>query len=167
MNKQIIDVPTRLEVGTSCPEYKTEGSVGFDLRANFGDGLEPVCQERSMFTSGTVNRIKIYPFGRVLIKTGIRMQIPDGYELQIRPRSGFSLKEGGLVANSPGTIDNDYRGDIGVIITNCSMEDLIINDGDRIAQAVLCPVAIANFKLVKELDDTDRGEGGFGSTGKQ
>lgn len=129
------------------PVYSTPGSSGFDLRACID---KPIILKKQTWQ---------------LISTGYKMAIPLGFEIQIRPRSGLSLKKGLVVKNSPGTIDSDYRGEINVILYNESDEDYIIEPGERIAQAVLCPVYHAKFNLVKELDETYRGSGGFGSTG--
>ncbi len=103
---------------------------------------------------------------RKLIPTGLFMALPEGYEAQVRPRSGLALKHGITVLNSPGTIDADYRGEVGVILINLSQEDFIINDGERIAQMVIARHETADFEQVEVLDDTERGEGGYGHTGK-
>ena len=129
------------------PQYETEGSAGMDLRA-FLDA-----------------DISIPPLGRVKIPTGIKIEIPKGYEGQVRPRSGLAVKKGLTVLNSPGTIDSDYRGDLDIILINLGSEGIIIKDGERIAQLVIAPVCKANIAEVKELTETSRGEGGFGSTG--
>lgn len=131
------------------PEYKTKGSAGMDLHANL-DTPE--------------NLFVIRPLERRLIPTGLSIEIPLGYEGNIRPRSGLSLRVG-LVAIE-GTIDSDYRGEIGVIATNLSNENIIVKDGERIAQIVFNKVEQAEFNEVQQLSSTDRGEGGFGSTGK-
>lgn len=131
------------------PEYKTKGSAGMDLHANL---------------SSPDNLIELKPLERKLIPTGLYMEIPEGYEGNIRPRSGLSLKVG-LVAIE-GTIDSDYRGEIGVIATNLSNETYWIVDGERIAQFVFNKVEQAEFNEVSELSETERGEGGYGSTGK-
>lgn len=131
------------------PKYQTEGAAGVDLHA-----LEDVT-----ILSGDTK----------LVKIGLAFEIPKGFELQIRPRSGMSLKTKIRVANSPGTIDSDYRGEVCVIIDNTAYfaaPPFIIKKGDRIAQAVLCPVYQAEFELINELSDTERGSGGFGSTDK-
>jgi dUTP pyrophosphatase len=136
------------------PEYATVGSAGFDLQAN----LDPE------------NTIRIIPTrGQVVIPTGIFVAIPEGYELQIRPRSGFAAKHGIMIVNSPGTIDSDYRGEIGVILASIASlaNYTLIAAGDRIAQAVLSEVEQVNFEEVEVLNDTERGTGGFGSTGKK
>lgn len=129
------------------PKYASELAAGFDLVAN----EEVTFKEQ--FETKTVG-------------TGLSMAIPDGFELQIRPRSGMSLKTLMIIPNSPGTIDADYRGEIRVIFRNLSEESFIISKGDRIAQAVLAPIYQAEFKVVTELSETKRGSGGFGSTGK-
>ena len=129
------------------PEYKSEGASGFDIHA---------CIEKE---------ILLKPNERVLIPTGLSFEIPLGFELQTRPRSGLALKQGLTVLNSPGTIDSDYRGEIKVLILNTSQENVKIKDQDRVAQLVLCPVFKAKFIEWKELSNTQRGDGGFGSTG--
>ena len=134
------------------PSYETAGAAGADLRANFPEG------ERG----GLV----IEAGARVLVPTGLRLEIPQGYEVQIRPRSGLALKHGITLPNSPGTIDSDYRGPLGVILLNAGDQPFTVNHGDRIAQMVVAPVVQAQFELVSELGETARGEGGFGSTGR-
>lgn len=129
------------------PKYETKNSAGMDLRANITDG------------------IVIRPLDRALIPTGLYIALPEGYEAQIRPRSGLALKKGITCLNTPGTIDADYRGEIGVILANISNEDFVVNPGDRIAQMVINKVEHAELELVEELDETERGEGGFGHTG--
>ncbi|MBQ7570419.1 MAG: dUTP diphosphatase [Synergistaceae bacterium] len=127
------------------PEYATQGSSGVDLRAS----------EDYIIKSGE----------RALVATGIRLAIPAGYEVQVRPRSGLALKHGIIIPNSPGTIDSDYRGEVKVILMNLGREDFIIKAGDRIAQMVLAPVAKISWEERAELEETARGAGGFGSTG--
>ncbi len=129
------------------PNYGTEAAAGVDLRAFIEQD------------------ILIRPMQRILIKTGLFMEIPVGYEAQVRPRSGLAIKKGITVLNSPGTIDADYRGEIMVILINLSNEDFIVKSGDRIAQMVIASHEQADWKLVESLDDTERGAGGFGSTG--
>ena len=131
------------------PEYATESAAGFDFKAN------------------TDAPMSIGPFERVLVPTGIYMELPDGYECQVRPRSGLALKYGLTVLNTPGTIDADYRGEVGVILINLSKDTYILQPGERIAQGVISKVEKAEFKEVQELSKTDRGEGGFGHTGKK
>lgn len=134
------------------PSYETSGAAGADLRANLP------AENRA----GGV----VVPSGaRALIPTGFAMEIPQGFEVQIRPRSGLALKQGITCLNTPGTIDSDYRGPVDVILINHSSADFVISHGDRIAQMVVAPVVQAKFKQVDELDETDRGAGGFGSTG--
>ncbi len=130
------------------PSYATSGAAGADIRANF--------EHRAGVT--------LAPNMRVLIPTGLRLAIPDGYEVQIRPRSGLALKHGITLPNAPGTIDSDYRGPLGVIVQNAGTEPFDITHGMRIAQMVVAPVVHARFVL-DELDETDRGAAGFGSTG--
>ena len=131
------------------PAYETVGAAGADLRANLPD--------RSSLT--------LVPGARALVPTGLRLDIPQGYEVQIRPRSGLALKHGITLPNSPGTIDSDYRGPLGVIVMNAGEADFTIKHGDRIAQMVVAPVLQAQFTLVRALSETERGSGGFGSTG--
>jgi dUTP pyrophosphatase len=130
------------------PEYESSGAAGMDLRA-FLD-----------------SQITIPPFGRAKIPTGLRIQIPAGYEGQIRPRSGLAINKGLTVLNSPGTIDSDYRGDLDIILINLGAQDVIINDGERIAQLIIAPVCRVYMTETDFLNDTIRGEGGFGSTGQ-
>lgn len=130
------------------PSYETAGAAGADLRANLpgGDVVVPAG-------------------GRALIGTGLRVAIPVGFEMQIRPRSGLALKHGIMLPNSPGTLDADYRGPLGVIVMNGGDADFTITHGMRIAQIVVAPVVQARFEMVETLDETARGSGGFGSTG--
>lgn len=136
----------------ALPSYETSGAAGADLRANF-----PL-EDRDGIT--------LAPGARALVPTGLSLEIPDGYEAQIRPRSGLALKHGITLPNSPGTIDSDYRGPVGVIMMNAGTEPFHIAHGERIAQMVIAPVLRASFDLVDRLDDTARGQGGFGSTGR-
>lgn len=129
------------------PAYATEQSAGMDLRANID---EP---------------ITLHPLERRLIPTGLHIALPKGMEAQIRPRSGLALKHGITVLNSPGTIDADYRGEVMVLLINFSDKDFVINDGERIAQMVIARYEQVEFKTVEELDETERGEGGYGHTG--
>ena len=131
------------------PAYETLQSAGVDLRANID------------------SPITLKPLERALIKTGLFIALQDGYEAQIRPRSGLAYKNGITVLNSPGTIDADYRGEIGVILVNLSNTDFVINDGERVAQMVIAKYEQANFEQVDVLNETKRGAGGFGSTGKK
>jgi dUTP pyrophosphatase len=129
------------------PNYSTELSAGMDLRANINES------------------ILLKPFDRVLIPTGLYIELPEGYEAQIRPRSGLTLKKGLTVLNSPGTIDADYRGEIGVIIVNISNAEAIIEDGERICQMVISKYEKITLNQTDVLTETDRGKGGFGHTG--
>lgn len=129
------------------PNYETIASAGMDLRANLNGS------------------ISLKPLERVLVKTGLFIELPIGYEAQVRPRSGLALKKGITVLNTPGTIDADYRGEIGVILVNLSNEVFIIENGERIAQIIIAKHERAEWIEVQELSETSRGEGGFGSTG--
>lgn len=131
------------------PEYQTAGSAGADLRADLGG------------TSLTLEPGQIR-----LVPTGLRVQIPEGYEMQIRPRSSLALKHGVTLPNTPGTIDSDYRGPLGVIMINLGAQPYVLAHGERIAQAVIAPVIRATYVMTDALDQTARGEGGFGSTGR-
>jgi dUTP pyrophosphatase len=131
------------------PQYETQASAGVDLRAY------------------VPNPIVLKPMERALIPTGLYLELPLGVEAQVRSRSGLALKKGISVLNAPGTVDADYRGEVGVILINLSQEDFTINDGDRIAQLVLARHERATFELVETLSETQRGAGGFGSTGIQ
>ena len=129
------------------PAYATAQSAGMDLRANLA---EPIV---------------LHPLERRLIPTGLHIALPEGYEAQVRPRSGLALKHGLTVLNSPGTIDADYRGEIGVVLVNLSQDDFVVNDGERIAQLVIARYEQATLVTVETLDETGRGEGGYGHTG--
>lgn len=131
------------------PEYKTKLSAGMDIRANLDE------------------TVVLQPLERKLIPTGLFIELPEGYEAQMRPRSGLALKEGLGILNSPGTIDADYRGEIGIIVVNLSNNVVSIKDGDRIAQMVINKVEQVELTEVNELSETDRGSGGFGHTGKK
>jgi dUTP pyrophosphatase len=131
----------------ALPNYETIASAGMDLRANITES------------------IVLKPLERILVKTGLFIELPIGYEAQVRPRSGLALKKGITVLNSPGTVDADYRGEIGVILVNLSQEDFVIENGERIAQLVIAKHERAEWLEVAALSETDRGAGGFGSTG--
>ncbi len=133
----------------ALPEYATEHAAGMDLRANLN---EP---------------ITLKPLERTLVSTGLFMELPVGFEAQIRPRSGLAFKNGLTVLNSPGTIDADYRGEIKVLLVNLSNVDFVINDGERIAQMVIAKHEVAKWEVVTSLEESNRGAGGFGSTGKK
>ncbi|MDJ0825573.1 MAG: dUTP diphosphatase [Rhodobacter sp.] len=135
------------------PDYATAGAAGADLRANL-----------PFATRG--EGIMLEPLDRVLVPTGLRVEIPEGFEAQIRPRSGLALRHGITLVNTPGTIDSDYRGPLGVILVNLGKEPYVVGHGDRIAQMVVAPVARARFEVAGDLSDTPRGAGGFGSTGR-
>ena len=132
------------------PAYASAGAAGADLRANLPDR----------------GAMELAPGARALVPTGLRMAIPAGYEVQVRPRSGLALKHGVTLANAPGTVDSDYRGEVGVILINLGSEKFTIGHGERIAQMVVAKVEQLGFAEVTSLDDTARGAGGFGSTGR-
>ena len=142
MNVQIINKSKH-----ATPNYETEGAAGMDLRANIEDP------------------ITLKPLERAIVKTGLFIALPIGFEAQVRPRSGLAAKKGITVLNSPGTVDADYRGEIGVILVNLSNDDFIINDGERIAQLIIAKHERVTWEEVSVLDETTRGTGGFGSTG--
>jgi dUTP pyrophosphatase len=133
----------------SLPAYSTESSAGMDIRANIE------------------NDIVLRPMERVLVKTGLYLEIPIGYEAQIRPRSGLAINKGITVLNSPGTIDADYRGEVCIILINLSSDDFIIKDGERICQMIIAKHEKAEWISVDNLMETERGKGGFGHTGKE
>ena len=136
----------------ALPTYETAGAAGADLRANFAVADRP--------------GIALHPGERRLIPTGLRVEIPPGFEMQIRPRSGLALKKGLTLVNTPGTIDSDYRGPLGILVINHGTDPVTITHGQRIAQAVIAPVVQAEFQIAETLTDTTRGAGGFGSTGQ-
>lgn len=133
--------------GLEIPAYETQGSAGFDLKA--------ACKDDLIITSGEIK----------LIPTGIKFEIPKGFELQIRPRSGLALNDGLGILNSPGTIDSDYRGEVKIILINLSKRDFTVKRGMRIAQGIISPIYRAKFKVVDNLSESERGSGGFGHTG--
>lgn len=135
--------------GNPLPAYETSGSAGMDLRANL------------------TTTITLKPMERILVPTGLFIELPEGYEAQIRPRSGLAIKSGIILPNSPGTIDSDYRGEIKIIMANISNENFVIKHGDRIAQLVISKYETIEWKLSEELSETLRGTGGFGHTGKK
>ena len=143
-----IQVKVVREEGVQLPKYETEGSAGMDVRANIKEAI-------------TLKSLE-----RVMIPTGLKVAIPEGYEIQVRPRSGLAIKHGITMLNSPGTVDSDYRGELKVIAVNLSNESYTIEPNERIAQLVLNKVEQIDFIEVAELDETERGEGGFGHTGK-
>jgi dUTP pyrophosphatase len=133
--------------GHDLPQYATPQSAGMDLRANLTES------------------IVLKPLERCLVPTGLFIALPEGYEAQVRPRSGLALKKGITVLNAPGTIDADYRGEVGVLLVNLSQEEFVVNDGERVAQMVIARHETADFVEVAELDETERGAGGYGHTG--
>lgn len=141
-----IQVSVTLGPGATLPAYQTADAAGMDLCTTIDFALEPL--------------------ERMLVPTGLRMEIPRGYEGQVRPRSGLALKHGIAMVNAPGTIDSDYRGEIGVLLVNLGQNRVEFKSGDRVAQLVICPVIQAELVVVEQLNDTERGSGGFGSTGK-
>ena len=143
MNVKIVN-----QSGHALPEYSTPNSAGMDLRAKLD------------------HPVTLKPMERSLIPTGLFMELPEGYEAQIRPRSGLALKKGISIVNSPGTIDADYRGEIGIILINLSEMDFVVNDGERICQMVINKVETISWSEVGSLEDSERGEGGFGHTGR-
>ena len=136
------------------PSYETHGAAGADIRVNLPPDIRAA-------------GFPLAPMQRAIIPTGIRVEIPHGFEIQIRPRSGLALKHGITLPNTPGTIDSDYRGPLGVLLVNLDASSYVIQHGDRIAQLVVAPVVQAGFAVVDALGDTARGAGGFGSTGKR
>ena len=158
-----INVPVINKSSNELPKYAHKGDAGFDLRAN----VEEIKNDNYLFNAIKFNATTIIlnPGGRVLIPTGLYMAIPEGYELQIRPRSGLALEYGITVVNTPGTIDAIYRGNIGVILKNDGTEPFIIEQGDRIAQGVLNKIEEANLIEVDSLDETDRSDSGYGKSG--
>lgn len=142
-----LDLPFTADEGVTPPEYKTAGSAGADLRAHLAAPLT------------------LAPGARTAVPTGLRIELPPGYEAQVRPRSGIALEKGLTCLNSPGTIDSDYRGEIKVILVNLGSEPVSIAGGERIAQLVVAPVVRARFLPSASLGGTERGSGGFGSTG--
>jgi dUTP pyrophosphatase len=147
MEKRTVRLKRLSNFKGELPSYQTELASGFDVRAQID------------------SKLILLPGARAMIPTGMSFEIPAGYEIQARPRSGLAAKQGISVLNTPGTIDADYRGEVKIILINLGQEPVEIKDQDRIAQLVLCPVIQANFELVEELGDSMRGAGGFGSTG--
>ena len=145
MNK--IEVKMVAQQGAVIPSYKTEGAAGADVCAFLTES------------------VTIEPGSFAMIPTGLFFEIPVGYEIQVRPRSGLAAKNGITVLNTPGTIDSDYRGELKIILINLGKQAFVVNNGERIAQIIVSPVTVADFKLTDSLSDTKRGEKGFGSTG--
>ena len=144
-----VSVKIKAEKGALIPQYKTKGAAGADVCAFLKESA-----------------VTLRPGERFLVPTGLYFEIPEGYEIQVRPRSGLAFKNGVTVLNTPGTIDSDYRGEVKVILINLGSEDFTIKNGERIAQIVVAPVTLGSFQVVDKLDETERGAGGFGSTGK-
>jgi dUTP pyrophosphatase len=143
-----MNIPVINQSRHALPKYETIASAGLDLRANIEEAVQ------------------IEPLQRALIPTGLFIELPIGYEAQIRPRSGLAFKHGITVLNSPGTIDADYRGEIKILLINLSNEAFLINDGERIAQMIIAKHEQIQWQVVEKLSDTDRGAGGYGHTGK-
>lgn len=148
MEKRTVKVQKLENFKGELPRYQSEHASGFDVRAQLPSS------------------ITLKPGERTLVPTGLSFEIPVGFEIQARPRSGWAIKEGVSLVNSPGTIDADYRGEVKIIVINLGQADVTVHDQDRIAQLVLCPVYQADFVVQEELSSTARGAGGFGSTGK-
>ena len=154
------------------PKYETTGSSGVDVRADFSrvsvDNPIKVWGDCEIIFAGenhATTLLRLDPGARALIPTGMFTAIPEGYEIQVRPRSGLAAKNGITVLNTPGTIDSDYRGEVKVILINLGKDAFAVNNGDRIAQLIVAPVTQGVFEQTSELDSTERGAGGFGSTG--
>lgn len=162
MKIQVIKTTTN-----ELPSYGSVEAAGCDLRADLWSIKEKFLFDTDIVRNedNTIQSLVIQPGGRALIPTGIQIALPVGYEAQIRPRSGLALKNGISIVNSPGTIDSDYRGDIGIILINHGFEPFTVAQGDRIAQMVIVKHERAEFVEVVELNETDRGDGGFGHTG--
>jgi len=141
------------DANVAFPSYETPGAAGADVRANLA-------------SADRVNGLTLAPMERRLVPTGLRVEIPPGFEVQVRPRSGLALKHGVTLVNTPGTIDSDYRGPLGVLMINLGQENFMITHGERIAQLVVAPVLQGGFQISDTLSDTARGSGGFGSTGR-
>jgi dUTP pyrophosphatase len=141
------------DAGIALPAYATAGAAGADVRANFE-------------ASDRADGLMLRPGARALVPTGLRLAIPAGWEVQVRPRSGLALKHGLALVNAPGTIDSDYRGPVGILLINLGQEPVTIRHGERIAQLVVAPAVQAGFTAADRLGETGRGTGGFGSTGR-
>lgn len=166
-SKNMIKVNVVNKSTNELPQYADSGSSGCDVRANLWE-----IKEKFLFNSevirkedGCIDCVRINPGGRALIPSGLHVNLPEGYEIQVRCRSGLALKQGIMVTNGLGTIDESYTGDIGVILTNTGSEPFDVHQGDRIAQLVLMQVPKIKWNLVESLDETERGEGGFGHSG--
>lgn len=163
----MIEIPVVNESSNELPKYNNPTDAGFDMRAD----ITKVSEDKVFNTiisynnDGEITKVTICPGGRALIPTGLHMAIPEGYELQVRARSGLAIKKGIALVNGVGTIDSPYRGDIGAIVINCGFEPFDIVQGDRICQGILTKFEKVDFKLVNELDKTSRGEKGYGDSG--
>jgi len=171
MNK--VEVNVFNKGNQTLPQYESLNSAGFDFKADFStknSNSDFLGNKKFLFNNDTKELRLLANGGRVLIPSGLHIALPEGYELQVRPRSGLALKSGISIVNSPGTIDSDYRGEIGVILINTDPEiDFIIKDGERIGQGVIKAVEQLTWNIVDTIDDlgdTERGQGGFGHTGK-
>lgn len=169
-NKVIVKVINKSK--NALPKYETANAAGLDLRADFSR----VSPENPIKTFGDseiifageaheTTMLRLDPGARALVPTGLKIALPEGYEAQVRPRSGLALKQGITVLNTPGTIDADYRGEIGIILINLGLETVWIEDGERVAQLVLARYGNIDWEVTNNLDETERGEGGFNSTG--
>lgn len=165
----MIEVKVLNKSKNSLPEYATTNSAGCDLMADFSDVTSKIMAFNSFTTwnedKTVLESVTIRPGGRALIPTNLFIALPEGYEAQVRPRSGLAIKKGITCLNAPGTIDADYRGNVGVVLANLGNENFEVKQGDRIAQMVICKVEQISWKTVLELDSTDRGEQGFGHSG--
>lgn len=141
-----VKVPVQLEEGATLPQYQTPGAAGMDVTCT--------------------HEVTLKPGERASVGTGLRMMIPEGYEVQVRPRSGLAIRHGLTMVNSPGTIDSDFRGEIKILMINLGSDVVTLSKGERVAQLVLAPVVRAELMIADTLDETERGSGGFGSTGQ-
>lgn len=169
---QSIKIKIKAAPNVKIPEYKTIGSAGADVSAylpsstgSTGSPTAPTSTGSAGSPTPTSAAITLRPLERALIPTGLYFEIPEGFEIQVRPRSGLAIKNGVTCLNTPGTIDSDYRGELKIILINLGSEDFKIENGDRIAQIVVAPVTRGDFEIVPEINETKRGSGGFGSTG--
>lgn len=159
----MIKVKVINESQNELPKYETIGAAGMDVRAELS-----LINDKTILKDSFLNEngdLVIKPLGRAQIPTGLKVAIPNGYEIQVRSRSGLAIKKGLIMANSVGCVDSDFRGGICILVLNCSNEDITITKGERIAQFVLSPIEQIDWKSVETLDETERGEGGFGHTG--
>lgn len=152
--------------GNELPKYETPQSAGMDLRADLQNIKEKFLFNCELVRNPnfTVKSVIIKPGGRALIPTGLQIALPKGYEARVQPRSGLALKNGVTILNSPGCVDADYRGDVGIIVINHGFDNFEINQGDRIAQIIISKVEQITWEIVETLDETERGDGGFGHT---